>query len=467
MPRPQGINLLSQVNIDTDKNWNGYRISNLGSPAARNDALSQGLVNPYYSDYGLNWKDLGVITSSGILSLAYLGNGIVILGSSTSNIYRSTDYGATWNMVVFALATRAVGYLGNGIAIAGNDPGHILRSTDYGAAWADLGAISSAVIRSTAYLGNGIAIFGDQAGHILRSTDYGATWVNLGAISLDRIYAMAYLGNGIAIFGDNTGHVFRSTDYGATWVNLGVTASARIVCMAYLGNGIAILCDMASHNFRSTDYGATWVDIGVFGSGFALAYLGNGIACMGSANGHVWHSTDYGVTWTDIGALTGSSLSSMSYLTNGIAITGSQNGHVYRSTSAFGNDNFFSPYQFDLNLQFGCLGIITPNGTSYLAPGNGATQLNEIKVPVMRSGLLKRLFAWQRVPSGAAGITDIYTVRVNGVNTAITCTLENATAGSDVAHSKLVAAGDLVSVSLVSNSVLDASADVTVMLELT
>jgi hypothetical protein len=113
------------------------------------------------------------------------------------------------------------------------------------------------------------------------------------------------------------------------------------------------------------------------------------------------------------------------------------------------------------------LGAITANGTSYLAPGNGSTQMDEIKVRVPRAGVLKNLHIHQRIASGAAGRTDIYTVRVNGADKAITCTLDNATTGEDTTHALPVAQGDAVSIKLVSNDASDGSADVAAMFLLT
>jgi hypothetical protein len=63
------------------------------------------------------------------------------------------------------------------------------------------------------------------------------------------------------------------------------------------------------------------------------------------------------------------------------------------------------------------------------------------------------------VASGAGGTTEVYTVRVNGVNTAITCTLNNVLIGSDITHSVRVAAGDAISISVTSNNAVDTSAD--------
>jgi hypothetical protein len=70
------------------------------------------------------------------------------------------------------------------------------------------------------------------------------------------------------------------------------------------------------------------------------------------------------------------------------------------------------------------------------------------------------------VASGAGGRTDIYTVRVNGGATAITCTLDNAVEGFNAEDEVVVAAGDQISISLVSNNVGDTSADVTAVVEL-
>lgn len=464
--------LLSNLVVDVDKDWESRRIRNLGTPVSPNDAAKKSTVvrlkDIYSRDYGLNWADLGAIAADRIYSMCYLGNGIVILGE-WDHIWRSTDYGATWTDLglITGNYARSMCYLGNGVVLCGDSNGGVWRSTDYGLTWADVTPGGSVwPIYAMAYLGNGFVICGDADGHVWRSIDYGLNWADLGAIALRNIVCMAYLGNGVAILGDGDDQqIWRSTDYGLTWATDGPTGH-DIYSAVYLGDDVVLIGTLMSI-YRSIDGGDTWTDSGDISTGaiWVITYLGNGVVLFGDQNGHVFRSTDHGENWTDLGAFSADDIYCMAYLDHGIALVGEQNSHVWRSTSAFQLSNF-NPNQFDKVLQFGCLGAIGAGATSYLAPGNGPTQANEIRVRVSRPGILRNLYVWQRVASGVGGRTDIYTVRVNGANTAITCTLDNAVEGADIVNEVVVAAGDQVSISLVSNNGADTSADVSAVVEL-
>ena len=130
-------------------------------------------------------------------------------------------------------------------------------------------------------------------------------------------------------------------------------------------------------------------------------------------------------------------------------------------------DELISTPRLEL-LEFGVQGVITPNVTTYPCPGGGiaASTATEIAVPISRKGILKSLRVKQRVASGLAGRTDVYKVRVNGVDTAITCTLNNALAGDNRVNFVVVNPSDVVSMSLTSNSAADVSADVSATIEL-
>lgn len=314
------------------------------SPIQTKMAESSNVIEPflediYHPDFGLKWADLGVVTTDGVYTIAYLGNGIAVIGDEGGHVWRSTDFGLTW-ADLGAIASSdifTIANLGNGIVVLGVGDFHIFRSTDYGLTWADLGAITTAAIYAMAYLGNGVVVLGDGDYHVWRSTDYGANWADLGVITGHNINRIIYLGSGIAVIGAEDGHVWRSTDYGANWADLGQIATRAIYSGAYLGNGIAVLGDEDDHVWRSIDDGANWTDLGVIASNsiWAIEYLGNGVVVLGDQSFHIYRSTDYGANWTDLGVIAAASFYAIAYLGNGVVVAGGDDDHVYRSTSAF------------------------------------------------------------------------------------------------------------------------------------
>ncbi len=165
-------------------------------------------------------------------AIAYLGEGVVIAGTRGKRpgyIYKSTDYGETWNVAGDITGTDVItcvcsGGHGVGYLLTGRNV-HVWKTTDYGDTWKDLGRISTAsnpgfanaygilVTKQNTILVSDADING---GHIHRSTDGGATWQNLGQISTHALYRMNVVDNGIIANGW-AGRIYKSTDDGATW----------------------------------------------------------------------------------------------------------------------------------------------------------------------------------------------------------------------------------------------------------
>src|SRR4030042_1631561 len=183
--------------------------------------ISTGILMGNQESIGLTWTDLGQQGAEiQIRSFVYLGNGIVLAGTSPSGkIFRSVNYGLTWTDLgqqgaetyIFSLV-----YLGNGIVLAGTSTsGKIFRSVNYGLTWTDLGQQGAETyIFSLVYLGNGIVLAGTStSGKIFRSVNYGLTWTDLGQQGAETyIFSFVYLGNGIVLAGTSTsGKIFRSS----------------------------------------------------------------------------------------------------------------------------------------------------------------------------------------------------------------------------------------------------------------
>ena len=83
--------------------------------------------------------------------------------------------------------------------------------------------------------------------------------------------------------------------------------------------------------------------------------------------------------------------------------------------------------------------------TTYLRPGNSASaDANELKLRMPRAGKLSALTA--ATVGAPAGGSTIVTVRVNGVDTALTATIVEEGYQQDLAHTVTVAANAAVSV---------------------
>ena len=143
------------------------------------------------TDYGDTWNIIFTTNINYMISSEYCENGIVLITgihASAAPIYRSTDYGLTWTEVFSISASdtfRSLEYCGNGIVLAGSardgasssnhDTGDMYRSVDYGKTWnlvEDFGATVN-VIADILYCGNGIVLagtgYGPASGYIYRS----------------------------------------------------------------------------------------------------------------------------------------------------------------------------------------------------------------------------------------------------------------------------------------------------------
>lgn len=107
-------------------------------------------------------------------------------------------------------------------------------------------------------------------------------------------------------------------------------------------------------------------------------------------------------------------------------------------------------------LVFGTGDTTTVATAVFLAPGYVTTApATEVQLASTRPGTVRNLYIQASV-AGVDAATDTYTVRKNGVDTALTTTLGNTATGqaSDLIHSFTVATGDLVSVSVTKTAVV-------------
>ena len=284
------------------------------SPAARAQQFPENLYQE------MRWRMIG--PGRGGRTVAVTGvpgqPNVYYFGAVNGGVWKSTDYGRTWNPIFDSEQTGSVG----AIAVAPSNPSVIYVGSGEGLQRPDLS------------VGNGV----------YKSTDAGATWKHLGLADAQQIPSIIVDPHDpnrlfVAVLGHPYGPnemrgVFRSTDGGVTWQkvlykdeNTGAVqvafdpSNSKIVYAvlwaarqgpweygnAYLGEGSGL--------FKSTDGGDTWHAIGSglpqFAHAQGLGRIGIGIApskpdriyALVQARpqfGGVYRSDDAGATFTRI-----------------------------------------------------------------------------------------------------------------------------------------------------------------------
>ncbi len=307
------------------------------------------------SPYSLNRNDIGgtvgATTGNWAITTAYgtaisctenIGSGIVLAGTGTGHILRSTDHGKVFTdyVTLAAVPINIIRYLGNGIVIAGDNLGNTYRSIDYGVSFGAAVPTLTSGITAITYYGHGTINVFSSVKEYVPSSDYGVTYGAIKFFVSSYANTETYIDNGISVVGLNDGTIHRSTDFGATYPTLGVIGTG-LNCSVYLGNGIIVMGDNNGHIYRSTNFGLNWTDLGdITGSNHIVitaAYLGNGVAIVGvvaGAAGRIFKSTDYGLTWINLTPglfVSGTFFRSdtAKYLGNGVSLIADNAGNIF------------------------------------------------------------------------------------------------------------------------------------------
>ena len=248
--------------------------------------------------------------------LCHLENGICLLHYSDddynySRIYRSTDYGETWVLVLELDETydyfNSHTYSGSGVVFAATYYGTIYKSTDYGATWSEVSYGELGYINDIIDIGNNIILAvgdnGYDVGCVLRSIDGGETW-ELQEFEEYTILSICELESNIIVasLSTNGGQdlILKSEDAGATWVEIEVAFAANK--MIYMGSNVILADDDVL--IKSEDAGATWAEVTILNEPFigSLVKYDSNTAFVTSAYyvGDVFKTEDLGDTWEHV-----------------------------------------------------------------------------------------------------------------------------------------------------------------------
>ena len=166
---------------------------------------------------GLNWtlKNTGLSETDDVLAFAFNSSGNIFAGTSSSGVFRSTDYGETWvplNGYFPPFAGRIeVSPNGNVFVSPYYSLSGIYRSTDNGGVWEGREVVSGTTIQALETNSDGELFAGTYEKGIYLSTNNGDSWSEINnGLTAKRVPALAFDSNGYIYAGTIGGGVFRS-----------------------------------------------------------------------------------------------------------------------------------------------------------------------------------------------------------------------------------------------------------------
>ncbi len=284
-----------------------------------------------------------------------------------SKIWKTTDGGNSWQ----TQTTGGANYLykltfwdaNNGIAVGGSFGGEIIKTTNGGATWQIVYQLSYQCM-SVKYLNANTVFAGCEEGRMYRSTDGGTTWnFVLSDAGIDFMSINFTSANTGFAFG--SGSAFAKTiDGGSNWVEhiLSNQSSRQYFDADVTPSGSIHALGSYGATIRSTNAGATFVSQAYVTEGYIsdikFVDVNTGYAVAGYSGGDILKTTNSGATW--VSQITGYTLPIY-----GIAFINAETGFlagsltVYKTTN--GGTNWQTVHTSGTNEIFTDVFFINPN----------------------------------------------------------------------------------------------------------
>lgn len=240
---------------------------------------------------------------------AVYADNTVVLASVGKKLYRSTDGGATFSVVLMAgdddVEVRCIAKVNATLIAGGINDQRIYRSTDNGATWtvanAGMPAISSVVVAVPAYaITVDAKVFMGGTNFSKYTDDEGLSWKDIPVVP-GATHGLKYTGG--KIWHSNFSQMRYSSDKGSTWTaTTGTPWFGGGSAVAYIQRADTILAlsnlngGYALH--RSGNTGASWSITGSLSLGLDMVEVGANLYAT-SYDGFM-KSTDGGHNWTNV-----------------------------------------------------------------------------------------------------------------------------------------------------------------------
>lgn len=259
------------------------------------------------TDQGASWEPIGPAGSGWGLLVAPFGSGETIIATTSDGFYMSSDYGATWDLVVSGSSYAPAVSDGANLYAPVISDGGVYESSDLGATW-DLNTVGIVASYWQAGCASSMGYLAGHYGGIYRTLSTGSSYtVSQEGISNGFIHTVSYdSSSGTLLAGGEHHGLWRSLDDGQSWdIVYPGPASWTIYDIAPESDsdysGPVRYAATADGLYRSDDYGDTWVPAGLSGtqlSSVAFDPDDPDLAWAGTASSGVHYTTDGGSSWT-------------------------------------------------------------------------------------------------------------------------------------------------------------------------
>jgi len=226
-------------------------------------SVIQGLGVYKSTNYGANW----VLTGNGLSNLIFINNIVakdsLVFVSSNYGLFRSTNYGNTFDSLTSVIGTVYIVYIINNFVYAGKMNG-VFRSSDWGTSWLNINneiPTYHSIVKSFAYSGGYLYAGIDSVSRIriFKSSNYGNNWTFISQdITQNGIPYSMYAIENIVLCGTASG-VYKSTNYGTNWALIpGINGNIGLFGFASSGTKNIFISAWDYGVFVSNDYGESF-----------------------------------------------------------------------------------------------------------------------------------------------------------------------------------------------------------------
>jgi len=270
------------------------------------------------TDGGLSWDPLDSNYGSVNIKEIYAGvkitsqSGVFMMGGldtlDRTAIWRSTDYGDTWNLVFNSaendpIVKMKMNSVNNSI-LAVTLYGDVYRSADLGSTWQAVN-IGNFIYDFDYFENSGRWIAVGGYGTAVYSDNSGATWLP-GAVNIPiAFHEVCCVHNSSVAVAMAPTALYRSTDGGLNYLNNFNPVNATDISISANGNGLMVTSVANPPYYTTTDTGSTWISAPVSASAFEfndIVMINNNL-CLGTRENGIVYSTNMGQSWNPTGIL--------------------------------------------------------------------------------------------------------------------------------------------------------------------